>query len=85
MPSADAAEYRRLFYDKLIPPTFDHRPSMLYDLTRRGRTEIGALNGRIVEMAREHGIAAPTNEMLVRLIRAGERARSGARAERDQR
>ena len=36
---------------RLLPATFDHRPSMLADLQHRGRTEIGALNGKVVEMA----------------------------------
>jgi 2-dehydropantoate 2-reductase len=76
LPFADADAYRRVFYDKLIPPTFDHRPSMLYDLKVRGRTEIGALNGKIVELALKHGIAAPANVMLMRMIRAAERARA---------
>ncbi len=76
LPFSDADAYRRVFYEKLVPPTFDHRPSMLYDLKVRGRTEIGALNGRIVELAGEHGMAAPTNEMLVRMIRAAERTRA---------
>jgi 2-dehydropantoate 2-reductase len=74
LPFADAGAYRRVFYDKLIPPTFDHRPSMLYDLKVRGRTEIGALNGKIVELALKNGIATPANAMLVRMIRAAERA-----------
>ncbi|MGH7925297.1 MAG: ketopantoate reductase family protein [Candidatus Binatus sp.] len=71
---ANAAEYRKLFYEQLIPPTFNHRPTMLHDLHVRGRTEIGALNGRIVELADQLGLDAETNRMLARLIRAAERA-----------
>jgi 2-dehydropantoate 2-reductase len=76
LPFADAGAYREFFYQRLIPPTFHHRPSMLYDLRRRGRTEIGALNGRIVELANELGLRADANAMLVKLVRAAERARS---------
>jgi len=48
---------------------------MLHDLHLRGRTEIGALNGKIVELADRAGLGAETNRMLTRLIRAAERAR----------
>ena len=74
LPYPTAEEYRRHFYEKLIPPTLNHRPTMLHDLHVRGRTEIGALNGKIVELAEGLGLEAATNRMLTRLIRAAERA-----------
>jgi 2-dehydropantoate 2-reductase len=74
LPFSNAAEYRKVFYEQLIPPTFNHRPTMLHDLHVRGRTDIGALNGRIVELADRLGLDAETNRMLTRLIRAAERA-----------
>jgi 2-dehydropantoate 2-reductase len=73
LPFSSAAEYRKVFYEQLIPPTFSHRPTMLHDLHVRGRTEIGALNGRIVELADRLGLDAETNRMLTRLVRAAER------------
>ena len=73
LPFPSAAEYRKVFYEQLIPPTVSHRPTMLHDLHVRGRTDIGALNGKIVELADEHGLDAETNRMLTRLIRAAER------------
>jgi 2-dehydropantoate 2-reductase len=73
LPFSNAAEYRKVFYEQLIPPTFNHRPTMLHDLHVRGRTEIGALNGRIVELADGFGLDAETNRMLTRLVRAAER------------
>jgi 2-dehydropantoate 2-reductase len=73
VPFHSAADYLSVFYDRLLPATFDHRPSMLADLEHRGRTEIGALNGRIVEMAAGVGLEAPTNRMITALIRARER------------
>jgi ketopantoate reductase len=47
---------------------------MLHDLHIRGRTEIEALNGKIVELAGRFGLNATTNRMLTQLVRAGERA-----------
>jgi 2-dehydropantoate 2-reductase len=78
LPFADAGEYRARFYGKLLPPTYDHRPSMLADLERRGRTEIDALNGKIVELADRLAIDAPVNRTLMRLIHARERIRAAA-------
>jgi 2-dehydropantoate 2-reductase len=76
LPFVDAAAYRALFYDKLVPSTYEHRPSMLHDLETRGRTEIGALNGRVVELADRLGLPAEVNRMLTGLIRAAERLRN---------
>jgi len=73
LPFSSPAEYRKVFYEQLIPPTFNHRPTMLHDLHVRGRTDIGALNGKIVELADWLGLEAETNRMLTRLVRAAER------------
>jgi 2-dehydropantoate 2-reductase len=70
-----AADFRRHFYDELIPPTARHYPSMLRDLERRGRTEIDALNGAVVQLARQHDQQAPVNEMLTALIKLREQTR----------
>ena len=79
LPFRDASGYRDAFYNKLIPPTYQHRPTMLYDLKRRGRTEIDSLNGAVVRLGERHSIPTPTNRMLLGLIRAAERA-AGNRA-----
>jgi 2-dehydropantoate 2-reductase len=73
IPFSNADEYRKVFYEELIPPTVSHRPTMLHDLHVRGRTDIGALNGRIVELADRLGLDAETNRILTRLVRAAER------------
>jgi 2-dehydropantoate 2-reductase len=76
LPFADAAAYRELFYGKLVPVTFSHRPTMLLDLTGRGRTDIDALNGKIVELAEKSGLDAAANRMLVRMVHGAERKRA---------
>jgi len=65
-PSADA--FREAFYGRQIPPTYDHRPSMLQDLAAGRRTEIDALNGALVRLAAEKDIPAPINQTIVRLV-----------------
>lgn len=65
----------RDFYEKLLPPTGDHRPSMLRDIERGRRTEIEALNGMIVRYGRREGIPTPVNEMISHLVRFRETRR----------
>jgi 2-dehydropantoate 2-reductase len=65
-------EYRQYFYEKLVPPTAKHFPSMYYDMKAGKRLEIDALNGAIVRLAREKGVAVPVNETITLLITAKE-------------
>jgi 2-dehydropantoate 2-reductase len=73
-----AGQYRKLFYEKLVPKTYDHQSSMLQDLERGKRTEIDALNGKIWSYARQLGLSTPFNETLTRLIHAKERLPASA-------
>ncbi|HEU5297066.1 MAG TPA: 2-dehydropantoate 2-reductase [Burkholderiaceae bacterium] len=57
------------------------RTSMANDLMQGRPTEIDALCGEVVRLARDHGIAAPVNERISELVRAwprDPRPRSGA-------
>jgi 2-dehydropantoate 2-reductase len=73
LPFESADAYRGVFYSKLVPATFNHRPTMLYDLEQRGRTDIMEMNGKVVELAGRLGLRADTNRLLTHLIRARER------------
>ena len=46
------------------------RPSMLLDHLARKRSEIDAINGMVPVVAREFGVPAPTNEVIVALVKA---------------
>lgn len=52
----------------------DHRPSMLQDVSARHATEIGTLNGGIVDAAREAGLPTPMHAAIVELISGVERS-----------
>lgn len=65
----NSKEYKKHFYNKLIPPTSSHYASMLEDLKRK-RTEIDAINGAIVRYAKKLKIPVPINETLTNLVRA---------------
>lgn len=70
-PTAPA--YRDLLFTRLIPDTAAHQPSMLQNLRRGRPTEIEALNGALVRIAQEHGIAVPVNALVTRLVHVKER------------
>ena len=70
---SDAAAYCELLFTRLIPDTAGHRSSMLQDLRRGRPTEIESLNGAIVRLGRETGVAAPVNALVTRLVHAKER------------
>jgi len=72
----DAGAYLDVFWDELLPPTAAHESSMLQDLRAGRQTEVGALNGAVVELARELGLDVPVNRALLQLIRAREQRRS---------
>ncbi len=73
MTPATADAYRALFYERLVPPTAQHRSSMLQDIERSRSTEIEAINGCIWTYGRAAGIPTPVNMSLTCLIRARER------------
>jgi 2-dehydropantoate 2-reductase len=64
--------FRRLARPMLeVDPTV--RTSMWWDLTKGRRTEIEFLNGALVAVAADRGIATPVNSRIVELVHAAER------------
>lgn len=55
--------------------TAANRSSMLQDIEQGSRTEIGSLNGAIVDIGEDHGIQVPVNRTLtdcIRLLESGQ-------------
>jgi 2-dehydropantoate 2-reductase len=74
LPWKDSAEYRRHFYERLLPVTSRHRSSMLQDLEKNRPTEIEAISGEICRRGDTHGLDVSANRVLLALVRS----RSGA-------
>ena len=66
----EADEYIKELFEHLIPVTCDHFSSMLQDIRTGKRTEIDALNGKVVTMAEEIGIDLPVNRVITSLVKA---------------
>lgn len=66
-------EYKEHFYQRLIPPTAGHYPSMYYDLKNGKKTEIDALNGAIVNLAEQKGLETPVNKFITLLVKLREK------------
>lgn len=75
-PWADAETYRQVFYDKLVPATWNHRPSMLQDLENGKPTEVEALVGYVSRQGRRLGLATTTCDVLAALVKFKESARA---------
>lgn len=68
-PWANGQEYRKLFYEELIPATYNHRSSMLQDLESNKPTEVDALVGYVVTQGEIAGVATPTCKLLANIVR----------------
>lgn len=64
--------YKRKLFNRLIPATADHIPSMAQALARNQRTEIEALNGAVETLGKKHRVPTPANTFLARMIRTKE-------------
>ncbi|MCK9441439.1 MAG: ketopantoate reductase family protein [Methanothrix sp.] len=69
VPYQDADEYYHYLLERQLPPTVDHRASMLQDILLGRQTEIDALNGAISQYARDYGVCTPYNDLLTALIK----------------
>jgi 2-dehydropantoate 2-reductase len=69
-------QFLEIFYGRLVPDTAEHKSSTLQDIAAGKRTEIEALNGAVIHLAQEHGIAVPYNLAIYNLIKFLESGRN---------
>ncbi|HUW66883.1 MAG TPA: 2-dehydropantoate 2-reductase [Candidatus Nanoarchaeia archaeon] len=67
-----SCEYLDILWTRQLPPTREHRSSMLQDIMRGKRTEIDHINGAVVKLGAEQGIETPYNCAIVRMVKARE-------------
>jgi 2-dehydropantoate 2-reductase len=66
---ANPKQYLKIFYEKLIPATYEHISSMLQDIQKGKKTEIDAINGIICRYGKEYNIPTPYNCLLTKLVK----------------
>ncbi len=62
-------DYYRFLVEEQIPPTAEHRASMLQDMELGRRTEIDALNGAISRYGKDLGVPTPVNDVITAIIK----------------
>jgi len=62
-------EYYAFLLEQQLPPTAQHRASMLQDMELGRRTEIDALNGAISRYGKGLGVATPVNDVITAVIK----------------
>jgi 2-dehydropantoate 2-reductase len=65
-----AEDFLRVFYEKLVPDTAEHKSSTLQDILAKKKTEIDALNGAVIELAKQHGVGVPYNLVVYNIIKS---------------
>ena len=65
-----ADDYKKVFYSKLVPDTYNHYSSTHQDIKRKIRTEIDTLNGKVIDLAEKYDVDVETNRIIYKLIKA---------------
>ena len=63
-------EYKEIFYNKLVPDTYEHVSSTSQDIQRKNKTEIDSLTGKVIRLGEEHKIDVSTNKVIYNMIKA---------------
>jgi 2-dehydropantoate 2-reductase len=64
-----AQDFLQVFYDKLVPDTAEHKSSTLQDIAAKKKTEIDALNGAVIKLAKKHEIKVPCNSVVYNIVK----------------
>jgi 2-dehydropantoate 2-reductase len=71
----NAEDYLEVFYDRLVPDTAQHKSSTLQDILAKKRTEIEALNGAVIRIAKQYQVAVPYNIVVYNILKSIESER----------
>lgn len=63
-------EYKKVFYEKLVPDTYEHYSSTHQDIQRKIKTEIDSLTGKVIELGEANNVDVSTNKIIYKLIKS---------------
>ncbi len=66
----NADDYRKVFYEKLVPDTYNHYSSTHQDIKRKIKTEIDTLNGKVIELGEKYDVDVSTNKIIYNMIKS---------------
>ena len=64
-----AKDFLEVFYGRLVPDTAEHKSSTLQDIAAKKPTEIDALNGAVIRLAKTFDIPVPYNSVVYHIIK----------------
>jgi len=65
----NAEGFLKVFYDKLLPFTSKHESSTLQDIRAKKNTEIDALNGAVIQLAKKAKVKVPYNTLVYNMVK----------------
>ncbi|MDO5849473.1 MAG: ketopantoate reductase family protein [Methanobrevibacter sp.] len=63
-------EYEKVFYSKLVPDTYNHYSSTYQDISKKNKTEIDNLTGKVIAIGDKYGINVDVNRTLYNMIKS---------------
>jgi len=66
---SSAADFLDAFYGEMLPPTAEHKSSMLQDIKAGKKTEIDALTGAVLELAGRYNMEIPYSRVICCLVK----------------
>ena len=64
-----SGDFLKVFYDKLVPSTAEHKSSTLQDIKAGKQTEIDALTGEILSLAKQYNVDTPYNRSVYNIVK----------------
>jgi 2-dehydropantoate 2-reductase len=62
-------DFLKVFYGRLVPDTAEHKSSTLQDIVAKKPTEIDALNGAVLRLAKKFNSSVPYNSVVYNIIK----------------
>ena len=68
-------DFLKVFYEKLVPATAQHRSSTLQSLKAHKKTELDFLNGAVIKLASDLSVPVPVNSTIFEIVKYMEERR----------
>lgn len=66
----NSEDYKKIFYSKLVPETYNHFSSTYQDIKKKHKTEIDSLNGKVIAIGNMYNVDVSLNKVIYNMIKA---------------